>query len=72
MNNKKSLFTSLFVLLSLTVFLPSNGVNGHGMLLDPPARSSVWRVFPGPVPNYNDNGINCGGRGVSKFISIST
>ncbi|XP_076099556.1 uncharacterized protein LOC143069009 [Mytilus galloprovincialis] len=38
-------------------------VNGHGFLLDPPQRSSLWRIYPGHFPpNYNDNALNCGGR----------
>lgn len=34
---------------------------GHGRLMDPPARNSMWRFgFPNPV-NYNDNELYCGG-----------
>lgn len=47
-------------------------VGGHGMLLDPPGRSSMWRFFPDQPPNYNDNGINCGGYGVSLNLSITS
>ncbi|XP_011503771.1 PREDICTED: uncharacterized protein LOC105366874 isoform X2 [Ceratosolen solmsi marchali] len=37
------------------------GVWGHGRLMDPPARNSMWRFgFPNPV-NYNDNELYCGG-----------
>ncbi|KAL1495082.1 hypothetical protein ABEB36_010556 [Hypothenemus hampei] len=36
-------------------------VNGHGRLMDPPSRNSMWRFgFPNPV-NYNDNELYCGG-----------
>lgn len=36
-------------------------VHGHGRLMDPPARNSMWRFgFPNPV-NYNDNELYCGG-----------
>ncbi|KAF2898910.1 hypothetical protein ILUMI_07266, partial [Ignelater luminosus] len=36
-------------------------VKGHGRLMDPPARNSMWRFgFPNPV-NYNDNELFCGG-----------
>ena len=36
-------------------------VRGHGRLMDPPARNSMWRFgFPNPV-NYNDNELFCGG-----------
>lgn len=47
------------------VLLVTRPADGHGMLLDPPGRSSMWRYFPGSPANYNDNGINCGGFGVS-------
>lgn len=36
-------------------------VSGHGRLMDPPARNTMWRFgFPNPV-NYNDNELYCGG-----------
>ncbi|RWS10759.1 uncharacterized protein B4U80_01558 [Leptotrombidium deliense] len=36
-------------------------VAGHGMLIDPPSRSSAWRFgFKTPI-NYNDNELFCGG-----------
>ncbi|KAJ8977942.1 hypothetical protein NQ317_017410 [Molorchus minor] len=39
-------------------------VKGHGRLMDPPARNSMWRFgFPNPV-NYNDNELFCGGYAV--------
>ncbi|XP_033733302.1 uncharacterized protein LOC117322475 [Pecten maximus] len=37
-------------------------VNGHGYMLDPPGRSSMWRVGFNTPPNYDDNGLNCGHR----------
>lgn len=51
------LFLSLFVL---------SQVDGHGRLIDPPARSTAWRYgFKTPV-NYNDNELYCGGYTVSN------
>ena len=41
---------------------------GHGYMTEPPSRSSMWRE-PNNFPtehNYNDNGLNCGGRRVSN------
>ncbi|XP_068209499.1 uncharacterized protein [Palaemon carinicauda] len=36
-------------------------VQGHGRLMDPPARNAMWRFgYPNPV-NYNDNELYCGG-----------
>ncbi|XP_045212254.2 uncharacterized protein LOC123563489 isoform X2 [Mercenaria mercenaria] len=37
------------------------GISGHGRLIDPPSRSSMWRYgFKNP-PNYDDNQLYCGG-----------
>ena len=48
---------SLCVLLSVA----SSVVFGHGRLMDPPSRNSMWKVgFQNPA-NYNDNELNCGG-----------
>ena len=42
-------------------YLVVDSVSGHGRLIDPPARNSMWRYgFSNPV-NYNDNELNCGG-----------
>ncbi|XP_042869962.1 uncharacterized protein LOC122251841 [Penaeus japonicus] len=39
-------------------------VEGHGRLMQPPSRSSAWRLgFDTPV-NYNDNELFCGGFGI--------
>jgi hypothetical protein len=44
-------------------------VSGHGMMLDPPNRSSVWRdeklkeLF-NATENWADNELYCGGKGV--------
>lgn len=40
------------------------GVLGHGMMLDPPNRSSLWRYNSSFPINYNDNENFCGGFGV--------
>jgi hypothetical protein len=50
-----------------------DGVSGHGRLMNPPARNSMWRFgFPNPV-NYNDNELFCGGHaGEFKLLSLST
>ena len=44
-------------------------VEGHGRLLVPPSRSSVWRLpeFSGvALINNNDHELNCGGLGVGR------
>lgn len=40
-------------------------VFGHGMVLDPPNRSSLWRFNDSLPANYNDNQNFCGGFYVS-------
>ncbi|XP_043205893.1 uncharacterized protein LOC122372583 [Amphibalanus amphitrite] len=43
-------------------FLLLSWVDGHGRLLRPPARSSLWRFgYKSPI-NYDDNQLYCGGR----------
>lgn len=33
----------------------------HGYMIEPPQRSSMWRVYEGFTPNYNDMELFCGG-----------
>ena len=40
---------------------------GHGRLREPPSRGSMWRDGFSNPPNYNDNELNCGGRGVGHI-----
>ena len=40
-------------------------VHGHGRLLEPPSRSSAWRLGFNTPPNYDDNQLFCGGASVS-------
>lgn len=59
----------LSLMVGLVVVMAPTSTIGHGMMLNPPQRSSMFRFgFPVP-PNYDDNGLNCGGFGVS-FNSI--
>jgi hypothetical protein len=39
-------------------------VNGHGRLIDPPARSTAWRFGYDTPVNYDDNQLYCGGKQV--------
>lgn len=49
-------------LLTLSIFIAILGiVFGHGMLIDPVNRASRFRYDVRALPDYNDNGINCGG-----------
>jgi hypothetical protein len=53
--------TSKYVLILLIGFEVAN-VNAHGRLNNPPGRSSAWRFGYNTPINYDDNGLNCGGR----------
>ena len=39
--------------------------DGHGRLIEPPSRSSMWRFGFNNTVNYNDNALFCGGKSVS-------
>ncbi|GFR75827.1 cell wall integrity and stress response component 4-like [Elysia marginata] len=52
---------TLWILLAVSAMLTPE-VEGHGRMMDPPSRNSMWRLgFSNPV-NYNDNELYCGGR----------
>ena len=58
-----SIATTVFVLMSSNIRESS----GHGILWDPPQRSSMWRQGFQVPPNFDDYGLNCGGRDVSLY-----
>jgi len=43
-------------------------VRGHGMMLQPPGRSSRWRFNSSAPTNYDDNGLFCGGYGTQWSV----
>ncbi|KAK7107063.1 uncharacterized protein [Littorina saxatilis] len=46
----------------MTLVMTLRSVWGHGMMIDPPQRSSMWRYgFPDSPANYQDNELFCGG-----------
>ncbi|XP_055940722.1 uncharacterized protein LOC129971181 isoform X2 [Argiope bruennichi] len=53
-----ALYTTMVVFI---VLYWSSLVSGHGRLLEPPSRSSMWRFGFETKPNYNDNELFCGG-----------
>lgn len=59
-------YKGLLVLLVVHCLLFQQ-VYGHGYMIDPPARNSIWRVMRDRIPqdkiNYTDNELFCGGRG---------
>lgn len=55
------------MLIQISIFIGClfiNEISGHGMLLEPPNRSSLWRYNPDAPANYNDNENFCGGASV--------
>lgn len=36
-------------------------VYGHGRVLEPPGRATMWRMGYNTPANYDDTGLNCGG-----------
>lgn len=54
--------TQSYLLITLSIFITILGlVHGHGMLIDPVNRASRWRYDRSAIPDYDDNGRNCGG-----------
>uniref|UniRef100_H2YE09 Chitin-binding type-4 domain-containing protein n=1 Tax=Ciona savignyi TaxID=51511 RepID=H2YE09_CIOSA len=63
---------SIYSIFLIMAIMRMRGVEGHGRLLEPPSRSSMWRykrTDPALTPytdiiqdNYDDNGLNCGGK----------
>ena len=60
-----SIFVICCLLIGVVVITTIDVVNGHGMLLEPVGRASRWRFDSSAPANYDDNGVNCGGYGVS-------
>ncbi|XP_037091408.1 uncharacterized protein LOC119111708 [Pollicipes pollicipes] len=48
-------------LLLASVYMTA-GVVGHGRLMDPPCRASMWRLGYDTPADYNDNQLFCGGK----------
>lgn len=49
-------WSRLLVFTSVLVY-----VHAHGRLVLPPNRASLWRFGYNSPPNYDDDGMNCGG-----------
>jgi len=49
-------------------FVSVFNAKGHGLMVDPPARNTIWRLgFDNPI-NYDDMALNCGGFYVSRLL----
>lgn len=61
---------SLILWSVINLLFSTSNVNGHGRLMDPPQRSTLWRFYKdiGAAVNYNDNELFCGGFGVRIFV----
>ncbi|XP_050503956.1 uncharacterized protein LOC126882922 [Diabrotica virgifera virgifera] len=56
-------------LLFLFIAYLVNKISGHGMMLTPPGRSSLWRFNQDAKPNYEDNELFCGGAHVQNELN---
>lgn len=62
------MYTQLIATVVCMVTLNIRNAHGHGMMLDPVARSTMWRFGYSTERNYNDNWLFCGGKAVSSPI----
>ncbi|XP_030767766.1 uncharacterized protein LOC115891457 [Sitophilus oryzae] len=58
----------LVVLSFLNVFVHKE-VEGHGYMISPPNRASLWRIDWTQPANYNDNEYFCGGTYVQYYLN---
>ena len=63
-------FFGAIVVAVVLVMVPT-GVSCHGRLMDPPQRSSMWRLGFNVPTNYDDNALFCGGFMVILFLSLN-
>lgn len=62
-------FMRVFLLVStVTILILTNGVKGHGRMIDPVSRSTAWRQGFNVPENMEDNSLFCGGWAVSKYL----
>jgi len=65
--NRCIALASLLIILAAVVV--QHQVKGHGMMQNPPGRSSIWHYYPDQaLPNTSENSLNCGGVTVLFFI----
>ena len=65
--------SAVFCVAFLSLLLANGGsvVEGHGMMIDPPQRSSMHdHGFPSAPRNPNANSLNCGGAQVLLFLLL--
>ena len=59
-----------FLFLSMFIMMQFDDVFGHGRLVEPVSRASMWRQGYPTNPNYNDNQMFCGGFAVSIICNL--
>ncbi|KAG8199109.1 hypothetical protein JTE90_016246 [Oedothorax gibbosus] len=59
----------MFLWVSVSLLSYLGMVQGHGRLLEPPSRSSMWRFGYDTPPNYDDNELFCGGIFVQSVVN---
>jgi hypothetical protein len=57
--------STMGIIIILALSMSIQKIAGHGRLMDPPSRSSIWRLpefssYSPPI-NYDDNQLFCGG-----------
>lgn len=57
----------MMVMTVVMMTMTLRSVRGHGRLVEPPSRSSMWRYGFNTPHNYDDNALNCGGLNVGTF-----
>ncbi|CAL8077603.1 unnamed protein product [Orchesella dallaii] len=60
MNSSRGMWSTITVFLAC-MMVSWNEVKGHGRLIEPPSRSSMWRYGFNTTANYNDHELYCGG-----------
>ncbi|XP_017883005.2 uncharacterized protein LOC108626699 [Ceratina calcarata] len=58
-----------FLLLFYTFGFSLQRSYGHGTMMDPVSRSSMWRQGFPSEPNYTDNELNCGGTFTQFYLN---
>lgn len=66
----KMSFVKAFMVTCLVLISLMSSAMGHGRLMDPPSRGSMWRMGFKTPKNYNDNQLYCGGFTVRIHICI--
>ena len=60
----------LVTCLLLPAWRQGSGVEGHGRLIDPPSRATMWRYGFDTKADYDDNAGYCGGKSVSQSSPV--